>query len=328
MRRLSVNQSLKARSWMMGAVNVVLLVLLVWTFTAVCEADYDITSKCEDVTAHVGNKINLTCTVSYLNKKCCVKSYKFDETAAYDEEICKEEPISDPCKQESRFSCPYTADKAMTTKFKFFLQTTCGTEETYFNVSTTGAVKEDTVGLAGGSNTPKDKPEITIKCEDVTAHVGDKINLNCTVSILKEGCCMIMYKFINTAEYQNIKKICKEKSIIDPCKQESRFSCSYTANKAITTKVQFFWQTNCSAKTADFSVITTGAVDTGGTNTLTYEQVLAVIIPVIICLIIIIMWFILKKKLNFSTCGFHRNYDTEVSERNISLYSDRETVEQ
>ncbi|XP_065116689.1 uncharacterized protein [Paramisgurnus dabryanus] len=204
---------------MMGGVNVVLLVLLVWTFTAVCGDKTEITSNCEDGTAH-NSEINLNCTVTYPNKNCCMTMYKFINTAAADDPtICREEFSSDSCKQERRVSCPYTANKAMTTKVKFFLQTKCGKTETYFSVSRTGAVEDVT------ANTATDKPA-------------------------------------------------------------------------------------------------------GGTNTLRYKEVLAVIIPVIICLIVIIMWFILKKKLNFNTCGFHRNYDTDVSERNISLYSDREAVEQ
>ncbi|XP_065116688.1 uncharacterized protein [Paramisgurnus dabryanus] len=204
---------------MMGGVNVVLLVLLVWTFTAVCGDKTEITSNCEDGTAH-NSEINLNCTVTYPNKNCCMTMYKFINTAAADDPtICREEFSSDSCKQERRVSCPYTANKAMTTKVKFFLQTKCGKTETYFSVSRTGAVEDVTA-----ANTATDKP--------------------------------------------------------------------------------------------------------GGTNTLRYKEVLAVIIPVIICLIVIIMWFILKKKLNFNTCGFHRNYDTDVSERNISLYSDREAVEQ
>ncbi|XP_073723301.1 uncharacterized protein [Misgurnus anguillicaudatus] len=129
------------QSWMMGAVDVVLLVLLVWTFTAVCENKTEITSNCTDVTAHVGKQINLTCTVSNLKKSCCMKMYKFIDD---DPTICRKEFSSDSCKQESTVSCPYTANKTMTTKVKFFVQTTCGQKTTYFSVSTTGAVKEDT----------------------------------------------------------------------------------------------------------------------------------------------------------------------------------------
>nr|XP_055032786.1 uncharacterized protein LOC129421347 isoform X2 [Misgurnus anguillicaudatus] len=124
---------------MMGAVNVVLLVLLVWTSTAVCEDKTEITVNCEDVTALVGDKINLTCTVSNLNKGRCVKMYKFIDPAAADyPTICKEEFSKDPCKQESRLSCLYTANKLMTTTFTFFLQTNWGKKTTYFSVTTTG----------------------------------------------------------------------------------------------------------------------------------------------------------------------------------------------
>nr|XP_055032284.1 uncharacterized protein LOC129421033 isoform X2 [Misgurnus anguillicaudatus] len=135
----------------MGVVNVI-LVLLVCSYTAVCQ---DIISYCEDVTAHVGDKITLTCTVTYRKKRCCMKLYKFINTAASNEEICKKE-FGDSCKQENRFSCPYTANKAMTTKFKFFVQTTCGQKTTYFNVSTTVAVKVDTDDIGGGLNKLED----------------------------------------------------------------------------------------------------------------------------------------------------------------------------
>ncbi|XP_065116764.1 uncharacterized protein [Paramisgurnus dabryanus] len=120
---------------MMGAVNVVLLVLLVWTFTAVCEEKDDITVNCTDVTAPVEDKINLNCTVTYLNKGCCPVWYKFMTTApADDTTICREDFNKDPCIEMSSFSCLYTANKLMTSKFKFHLQTTCGAKNTEFSV--------------------------------------------------------------------------------------------------------------------------------------------------------------------------------------------------
>ncbi|XP_065116755.1 uncharacterized protein [Paramisgurnus dabryanus] len=221
---------------MMGVVNVVLLVLLVWTFTSVCEEDdNEITINCEDVTARVEDKINLTCTVSYLRKGCSMKSYKFINPEADDvPTICREEFRSDHL---SRVSCPYTANKAMTTKFKFFLQTTCGPLSTYFSVNIT---------------------EITIMCKDMTAHVGDKITLTCTVSYPNQNCCRMMYKFINT-EADDVPTICRE-VFRDPCVEMSRFSCPYTADKAMTTQFKFFVQTTCGAKETYFSVNTTDAV--------------------------------------------------------------------
>ncbi|XP_065116757.1 uncharacterized protein [Paramisgurnus dabryanus] len=219
------------QSWMMGAVNVVLLVLLVWTFTAVCEDDDDIIISCEVVTAPVGDEINLACNVSYLKQNCYTTMYKFTDTAAAGD-ICKEQFSKDLLKQERRFSCPYTADKAMTTRFQFYLQSTCGGEYTYFSVNTT---------------------DIKINCEDVTAPVGDKINLTCTVSYLNQICYTTMYRFTDTAAAGDI---CKEQFSKDLSKQESRVSCPYTAKKPMTTKFKFYLQTTCGAKTTYFSVNT------------------------------------------------------------------------
>ncbi|XP_065116704.1 uncharacterized protein [Paramisgurnus dabryanus] len=53
----------------------------------------------------------------------------------------------------------------------------------------------------------------------------------------------------------------------------------------------------------------------------------AVIISVM-CLIIIIMGLIYKKKLNFiNTCGFQKDYNMDVHEKILSNCSDRETVD-
>ncbi|XP_065116759.1 uncharacterized protein [Paramisgurnus dabryanus] len=157
------------RSWMMGAFNVGLLVLLVWTFTAVCEADDDIAINCEDVTAPVGDKITLTCRFSHLNEGCCAKWYKFiDTAAANDPDICRENFIDDPCKKE-RFSCLYTANKAMTTKFKFFVQTNCGGETTEFSVNITGP---DTDDGAGGPDSVKDEKTPGLDNSSVAVIIG------------------------------------------------------------------------------------------------------------------------------------------------------------
>nr|XP_055032787.1 uncharacterized protein LOC129421348 [Misgurnus anguillicaudatus] len=206
---------------MMGGVNVVLLVLLVWIFTAVSEANIDITVKCENVTAHVGDEKTFTCTVSYPSYTCCTKMYKFiNMTAHKGQTICKEEFRNDYCIQLSRFSCPYTANKAMTTKLQFFLQANCGCETTYFTANVTEAVKDDTAG-----------------------------ELN---------------KFTSEGFGESIKET--------------------------------------SSQTA-------------------------VIISVIMCLIIIIMGLLYKKKLNFiNTCGFQKDYNMDVHEKILSKCSDRETV--
>lgn len=97
---------------------------------------------CENVTAQIGEKINLTCKV-YQSKECCMKMYKFINTAADDDStICKEEFTNKTCIKMSSFSCPYTADKAMTTKFKFFMQTKCAQKNTAFTVNITEPLEE------------------------------------------------------------------------------------------------------------------------------------------------------------------------------------------
>lgn len=171
----------------MGVVNVI-LVLLVCSYTAVCE---DIISYCEDVTAHVRDEIILTCTVSYPSQKCCVKMYKFN-TAASNEEICKNQFRRDSCKQENRFSCPYTAKKVMTTKFKFFLQTDCGQKATYFNVSTTVAVKVDTDDTGGGLN----KLEDNLADEPSAQTEQDKSALAVIIAVISSFIIIIMAFFL------------------------------------------------------------------------------------------------------------------------------------
>ncbi|XP_065116766.1 uncharacterized protein [Paramisgurnus dabryanus] len=124
---------------MMGGVNVLLLVLLVWIFTAVSEANIDIKIKCEDVTAHVGKETTVNCTVTFPNHTCRTEMYKFMNITAAAHEIFRNECRNDlKCRKLRTFSCPYTENKAMTTKLKFFLQANCGAETKEFSVSTTG----------------------------------------------------------------------------------------------------------------------------------------------------------------------------------------------
>ncbi|KAK9965927.1 hypothetical protein ABG768_004989 [Culter alburnus] len=53
----------------MNTVNAVLFIL-VWTFTAVCQADDDVCSiSCEEVTGAVGKEVTLTCSVSQKPQK-------------------------------------------------------------------------------------------------------------------------------------------------------------------------------------------------------------------------------------------------------------------
>lgn len=168
----------------MGVVNVI-LVLLVCSYTAVCQ---DIISYCEDVTAHVGDEITLTCTVSYPSRKCCVKMYKFMNTTAHNGPIIFRKDFSDPCKQESKFSCPYTAKKVMTTQFKFFLQTSCGANTLEFSVSTTVAVKVDTDVTGGGLN----KLEDNLADEPSAQTEQDKSALAVIIAVISSFIIIIM----------------------------------------------------------------------------------------------------------------------------------------
>lgn len=267
----------------------------------------DITINCEDVIAPVGHEINLACTVSYPNQSCNMTMYNFTDTAAGD--ICKEQFSKDLSKQESRFSCPYTAKKPMT-KFKFYLQTTCGAKTTYFSVSTS---------------------DITIKCEDVTAYVEDKINLACTVSHLNKGCCVQMYKFINTVAADDDPTICREDFRHDSCKQELRYSCTYTANKAMTATLKFFLQSNCGSHTRLFSANIAGAVkdETGKSSEeppvqTTDKTTIAVIICLLSCFVIVIVALILWKRRKTSRSP--PDYNMAARENNINEHSDRETL--
>ncbi|KAI7797047.1 hypothetical protein IRJ41_011792 [Triplophysa rosa] len=125
----------------MGDLNIILLVLLVWTFTAVCKA-YDSLFKCEDVTGHVGVELNLTCRVSYKHNTNCMMMYKFMNKDK-DTRICRENFKSVPCEQLTSISCPYTANEVMITTFKVIIQTKDGTKSAEFTVNIAEAVKED-----------------------------------------------------------------------------------------------------------------------------------------------------------------------------------------
>ncbi|KAI7796949.1 hypothetical protein IRJ41_009952 [Triplophysa rosa] len=138
----------------MGDISIVLLVLLVWKFTAACDTDPDFFKQaCKDVTGHVGKELTLNCTVSYSNR-CRMVLYKLinkdKETT-----ICREF-ASKPDQQH--FSCTYTANKVMSATFMFSLQANCGCITTTFTVNT------------GGSNRIKGDP--TKETSDLTGKAG------------------------------------------------------------------------------------------------------------------------------------------------------------
>ncbi|XP_067225853.1 uncharacterized protein [Chanodichthys erythropterus] len=89
--------------------------------------------SCKNVT--VGKKANLTCSVPQNCSECCIEKYKFYYTENYkdNKSICRQD-LQGSCEQRNNFTCRYNATKAMTGRFKFFVQTTCGTKSTEFTV--------------------------------------------------------------------------------------------------------------------------------------------------------------------------------------------------
>ncbi|XDV44067.1 hypothetical protein PO909_012418 [Leuciscus waleckii] len=122
----------------MNAVNAVQLFTLVWTFTAVCQADDHISVSCENVTGTVGEVVTFTCSVSLNKSECCILLYKFQYPEKYnDSEICREEFPQDSCEQRNSFTCSFNSTTVMTGEFRFFVQATCGSKITEFTVNIT-----------------------------------------------------------------------------------------------------------------------------------------------------------------------------------------------
>uniref|UniRef100_A0A9J7YN94 Uncharacterized protein n=1 Tax=Cyprinus carpio carpio TaxID=630221 RepID=A0A9J7YN94_CYPCA len=124
----------------MDAVNAVQLFILVWTFTAVCQAeDLDGCSiSCDDVTATVGKEVNLTCTVSQQCIECCITMFKYSEINT-DSEICAQALPEGSCEHRNSFTCRYTPTTAKTAKIKFFVRIKCW-KKTEFTVDVTGTI--------------------------------------------------------------------------------------------------------------------------------------------------------------------------------------------
>ncbi|XP_042624059.1 uncharacterized protein LOC109047412 isoform X2 [Cyprinus carpio] len=140
----------------MDAVNAVQLFILVWTFTAVCQADDDIIVSCENVTGFVGKEVTLNCSVSLKcdKHKRCITMYKFQyPDINNDSAICREDFPVHPCEQRNSFTCSYTPTTAMTEQFRFFVQTACGKDLSKFTVKTSvssessGSSPPETAGL-------------------------------------------------------------------------------------------------------------------------------------------------------------------------------------
>ncbi|XDV44070.1 hypothetical protein PO909_012419 [Leuciscus waleckii] len=119
----------------MNAVNAVQLFTLVWTFTAVCQADDDISVSCEDVTGIVKKEVTFTCSVCLNKSGCCITGYKFQYPEIHKEsDFCKQ--TVSKCSQRNSFTCSFSPT-TMTEQFRFFVQTNCGNKRTEFTVDIT-----------------------------------------------------------------------------------------------------------------------------------------------------------------------------------------------
>ncbi|XP_059387407.1 uncharacterized protein LOC132121708 isoform X2 [Carassius carassius] len=122
----------------MNAVNVVELIIVVWSFSAVCQdSDDDISVSCYDVTGSVGKEVTLTCSISLKITECCIAKYKFQYTESYKgSSVCQDVSVNS-CEQRNSFTCRYTPTTVMTEQFRFFVQTTCGAKPSKFAVNIT-----------------------------------------------------------------------------------------------------------------------------------------------------------------------------------------------
>lgn len=119
-----------------------LLFTLLWTFTAVCQADDGFSVICDDVTGSVGKEVTFTCSVSLQRPECCIEFIKYYEI--YEESaICRKELPYYLCEQRNSFTCSYTSTTVITQPFRFFLKTTCGAKTTRFTVNIKGKHEAD-----------------------------------------------------------------------------------------------------------------------------------------------------------------------------------------
>ncbi|KAK7135089.1 hypothetical protein R3I93_018254 [Phoxinus phoxinus] len=120
---------------------------ILWTFPAVCQADDDISVRCEDVTGTVDQEVTLACSVSLKKSECCITLFKFQYPEKYNNsEICREEFPLDSCEQRNSSTCRLSSNKAMTGQFTFFMQTNCQPTQTQFTVNITETSKTEAPG--------------------------------------------------------------------------------------------------------------------------------------------------------------------------------------
>ncbi|XP_039521341.1 uncharacterized protein LOC120474784 isoform X3 [Pimephales promelas] len=131
----------------MNAVNAVQLFIVVWTFTAVCQADDEMSVSCEDVTGTASEEVTLTCSVSLKKSGCCFTVYKFLYPERYnDPTICREKVPPNSCEQRNSFTCRFTPTTVMMEQFRFFIQTYCGNKIQEFAVNITETSKHEDPG--------------------------------------------------------------------------------------------------------------------------------------------------------------------------------------
>ncbi|XDV44077.1 hypothetical protein PO909_012424 [Leuciscus waleckii] len=168
----------------MDAVNAVQLFILVWTFTAVCQADDDISVSCENVTGTVSEEVTLTCSVSLKNSGCCIEFYKFQYPEKYtDSEICREGSPQDSCEQRNSFTCSFSSTTVMTGEFRFFIQTNQGWRSAKFTVDITEPSKPEPVTEA---------PESTSIVAEKQRREGDDTRSKSAVITAVTGCFIII----------------------------------------------------------------------------------------------------------------------------------------
>ncbi|XP_016408863.1 uncharacterized protein LOC107740851 [Sinocyclocheilus rhinocerous] len=182
----------------MNAVNAVQLFILVWTFTAVCQADDDVIVSCQNVTGSVGKEVTLTCSVSLQCTEYCIKNYKFQYPESFnDSVICHQDFPNDPCEQRNSFTCSYTPTTAMTEQFTFFVQTNCGMKRAGFTVDTSVSSGRMNPENPSGSSPP-----------ETAAGVKDTV-----ITVLVSGFILILILIIMMAIICNTKpnstKLCR-----------------------------------------------------------------------------------------------------------------------
>ncbi|KAK7122267.1 hypothetical protein R3I94_019404 [Phoxinus phoxinus] len=157
----------------MIAVNSMHLFILGWTLTAVCQADDDISVRCEDVIGTVREKVTFTCSVSLKKSECCITLFKFQYLEKYtDSEICREEFPLDSCEQRNSSTCRFSSNTAMTGQFRFFVQANCRPTQTEFTVNITETSKPEPVTEDNGKKDTIKEDDLRSRNAVIAAVIG------------------------------------------------------------------------------------------------------------------------------------------------------------